>query len=165
MGSHPHSRRSSYGSRSDRPRFIVTGASRGIGKAIVEALAGEGAHVAICARGAGPLAELIEALSEAGHTAFGSTLDVTDDAACRSWIKGGGDQPRRPRRSREQRVGSGAQPGARQVARYLRDRPAAARSHRRTGFAPSPRRRVGGVHVVDCGDADPPPKRSGRTVR
>ncbi|NNC90886.1 MAG: SDR family oxidoreductase [Acidimicrobiia bacterium] len=67
-------------------RIIVTGASRGIGKAIVEALAREGAHVAICARGAGPLAELIEALSVAGHTAFGSTLDVTDDAACRNWI-------------------------------------------------------------------------------
>ena len=32
-------------------RAIVTGGSKGIGKAIAFELAGEGAHVAICARG------------------------------------------------------------------------------------------------------------------
>jgi len=36
---------------------IVTGASRGIGKAIAMALAHEGAQVAVCARNPGPLEE------------------------------------------------------------------------------------------------------------
>jgi 3-oxoacyl-[acyl-carrier protein] reductase len=57
---------------------IVTGGSRGIGRAIAEALAGEGARVAICARGAEGLSEALARLYEVGsgpHAAV--TADVT----------------------------------------------------------------------------------------
>ena len=43
---------------------IITGASKGIGKAIAEELAAEGVHVAICARSAAVLTEVAEALRQ-----------------------------------------------------------------------------------------------------
>lgn len=57
---------------------LVTGASRGIGRAIALAFAGEGARVAICARGAGPLEEARRALDEAGP---GPHLAVATDVS------------------------------------------------------------------------------------
>src|SRR5947207_12949333 len=59
---------------------LVTGASRGIGRAIAARLAGQGATVVAAARGdnATPCAE---ALRAAGHRAEAMTLDVTDAAA------------------------------------------------------------------------------------
>ncbi len=54
---------------------IVTAASRGIGKACAAALAGEGANVAICARGA---AELRAAAAEIGPGAMAEPADVTE---------------------------------------------------------------------------------------
>jgi 3-oxoacyl-[acyl-carrier protein] reductase len=46
---------------------IVTGGSRGIGRAIAQALAAEGAHVCICARGADALAEARATLTGGPH--------------------------------------------------------------------------------------------------
>jgi len=43
---------------------IVTGASKGIGKAIAEELAPEGVHIALCARSAAVLTEVAEALRQ-----------------------------------------------------------------------------------------------------
>ena len=43
---------------------IVTGASKGIGKAMAEELAAEGVHVALCARSATVLTEVAEALRQ-----------------------------------------------------------------------------------------------------
>ena len=43
---------------------IVTGASKGIGKAIAEELAAEGVHIALCARSAAVLTEVAEALRQ-----------------------------------------------------------------------------------------------------
>ncbi len=45
-------------------RAIVTGGSKGIGKAIAYELASEGAHVAICARGADALKATANELRE-----------------------------------------------------------------------------------------------------
>lgn len=68
-------------------RIIVTGASRGIGRAIVERLTGEGAHVAICARGHETLDAFADELRAAGHSVHAAPLDVTDDAATAAWIE------------------------------------------------------------------------------
>ncbi len=62
---------------------IVTGASRGIGYAIAEAFAREGARLTICARTAGPLDEARDRLaSESGGEVQAVAGDVTDAAAC-----------------------------------------------------------------------------------
>jgi len=57
---------------------LVTGASRGIGAAIAEALAREGAHVVITARTAAGLEALEARIHEAGGHATIAPLDLTD---------------------------------------------------------------------------------------
>ncbi len=60
---------------------IVTGASRGIGKAIAERLAAAGAKVACVARSADKLKEVADEIAAAGGTAEVHPCDVTDSAA------------------------------------------------------------------------------------
>jgi 3-oxoacyl-[acyl-carrier protein] reductase len=60
---------------------IVTGASRGIGKAIALRLAAAGAKVACVARSADKLKETVDAIAAAGGTAEAHPCDVTDSAA------------------------------------------------------------------------------------
>src|SRR5580658_7609053 len=67
-------------------KAIVTGASRGIGRAIAETLAAEGCYVAICARGQAGVDEVVGALTARGVTAFGSAVDIADGPALKSWI-------------------------------------------------------------------------------
>ena len=50
-------------------RFLVTGGTRGIGRAVVEGLLAEGASVAYCARTADAVAETESALAAGGATA------------------------------------------------------------------------------------------------
>jgi 3-oxoacyl-[acyl-carrier protein] reductase len=57
---------------------LVTGASRGIGRAIAKALAGEGAHVVLGARDVAKLAEAVGEIAAAGGKAEALALDVTD---------------------------------------------------------------------------------------
>jgi 3-oxoacyl-[acyl-carrier protein] reductase len=62
-------------------KALVTGGTRGIGRAIVECLAAEGCDVAFCARDAGQ----VEATTKAvGGT--GAAVDVADATALRDWI-------------------------------------------------------------------------------
>jgi len=65
---------------------VVLGGTRGIGRAIADTLAGEGAGVAICARNADQVASSIAALKAAGAKATGASVDITDSAALKSWI-------------------------------------------------------------------------------
>ena len=67
-------------------KAIVTGASRGIGRAIAETLAAEGCDVAICARGQAGVDEVVGALTAKGVTAFGAAVDIADGAALKAWI-------------------------------------------------------------------------------
>ncbi len=60
---------------------IVTGASRGIGKAIALRLAAAGARVACIARSADKLEEVVAEITAAGGTAIAFTCDVTDSEA------------------------------------------------------------------------------------
>jgi 3-oxoacyl-[acyl-carrier protein] reductase len=55
---------------------LVTGGSRGIGRAIALALAGEGCKVAICARGGEQLARALAEIHNLGTEAFAEVADV-----------------------------------------------------------------------------------------
>jgi 3-oxoacyl-[acyl-carrier protein] reductase len=68
-------------------KAIVTGGSKGIGRAIADQLADEGCNVAICARTAGEVDAAVKALSAKGVKAFGQALDVRDKAALEGWVK------------------------------------------------------------------------------
>lgn len=57
---------------------LVTGASRGIGAAVAEALAAAGAHVILTARTAGGLEEVEEAIHDAGGSATIAPLDLAE---------------------------------------------------------------------------------------
>jgi hypothetical protein len=59
---------------------IVTGAGRGIGRAVAEALAGQGATVVLAARTRSELAAVAEAIRNAGGQALAVPTDVTQDA-------------------------------------------------------------------------------------
>ena len=59
-------------------RALVTGGSKGIGRAIAEGFAAEGADVSICARNADEVAAVVSSLKAKGVNAFGSALDVAD---------------------------------------------------------------------------------------
>src|SRR5712692_3323945 len=67
-------------------KAIVTGGTRGIGRAVASLLAAEGCDVAICARHQGPLDETVAALAKAGVKATGGAVDVADLPALRGWI-------------------------------------------------------------------------------
>src|SRR3954471_12025280 len=57
---------------------LVTGASRGIGAATAEALAGAGAHVVLTARTAADLEAVEERIHAAGGSATIAPLDLTE---------------------------------------------------------------------------------------
>ncbi|MDN5833559.1 SDR family NAD(P)-dependent oxidoreductase, partial [Brevibacterium sp.] len=64
---------------------MVTGGTRGIGRAIVEAFLGEGANVVFCARNASEVAETEESLASTGK-AIGTVLDVQDATSLSEWV-------------------------------------------------------------------------------
>ena len=66
---------------------IVTGASRGIGRAIAEQLSGAGAHVTCVARGANADA-VVEAIRAAGGRAEPASADVADAAGVEAMVAG-----------------------------------------------------------------------------
>ncbi|HTV43680.1 MAG TPA: SDR family oxidoreductase [Stellaceae bacterium] len=67
-------------------KAIVTGGSRGIGRAICTLLAQEGCDIALCARGEAGVAEAVTALAGRGITAYGGVVDVADTTVLRGWI-------------------------------------------------------------------------------
>ena len=67
-------------------RVLVTGASKGIGRAVAEGFAAEGAQVSICARNEGEVASTVATLQSMGVHAFGQAFDVADAAALAKWV-------------------------------------------------------------------------------
>jgi 3-oxoacyl-[acyl-carrier protein] reductase len=65
---------------------IVTGASKGIGRAIALEFAREGARVAICARGAAALENTRAEIAALGGTVFAASCDVGDAAALQGFL-------------------------------------------------------------------------------
>lgn len=72
-------------------KALVTGATKGIGRAIAETLLAEGATVAICARTADGVEAAIAEMSALG-TVVGAAVDVADGAALAAWVTSSADQ-------------------------------------------------------------------------
>lgn len=68
-------------------KAIITGATRGIGRAIAETLADEGCDVAICARNADQLAEAVSALKARGVDAQGEVVDISQADQLKNFIE------------------------------------------------------------------------------
>lgn len=69
---------------------LVTGGTRGIGRAIVEGFLDEGAEVAFCARNPDEVTATQKALSERG-TVTGTAVDVGDGEALAAWVEQSAD--------------------------------------------------------------------------
>jgi NAD(P)-dependent dehydrogenase (short-subunit alcohol dehydrogenase family) len=67
-------------------RALVTGASRGIGRAIAEGLALAGADIAIAARGLGALETTAKSIRSTGRKAFPIAMDVLSVASIRKGV-------------------------------------------------------------------------------
>lgn len=67
-------------------RVVVTGGSRGIGRAIALAFATEGAHVSLCARGADALEKTREEVQRLGVTAHAETCNMADADAVGRYV-------------------------------------------------------------------------------
>ncbi|UUX51774.1 SDR family oxidoreductase [Nisaea acidiphila] len=72
-------------------KIIVTGGTRGIGLAIAEACAAEGAAVSVCGRSQESLANAAEKISAHGGVVHTAICDVADADAVKSYIEGAAD--------------------------------------------------------------------------
>lgn len=72
-------------------RALVTGGSRGIGRAVVEGLLAEGARVAFCARGSDGVDDAVAAMSAGGADVRGESVDITDADALAAWVTRSGE--------------------------------------------------------------------------
>lgn len=64
---------------------LVTGGSRGIGRAVVQRLVAEGMRVAICARNAEGVELAVKELGPAGEV-IGAAVDASDHPALAAWV-------------------------------------------------------------------------------
>lgn len=67
-------------------KAVVTGGTKGIGRAIAQTLAAEGAHVAFCARNAEEVAQAVKEYSGQGVKISGRAVDVADGPALAAWV-------------------------------------------------------------------------------
>jgi 3-oxoacyl-[acyl-carrier protein] reductase len=67
-------------------KVLVTGGTKGIGRAIADIFAAEGAYVAICARNKPEVEAATAALAEKAGRAFGAAVDVSDGPAVSAWV-------------------------------------------------------------------------------
>jgi NAD(P)-dependent dehydrogenase (short-subunit alcohol dehydrogenase family) len=67
-------------------RVLVTGGTRGIGRAVVETFLEEGAQVAFCARDAEEVAAAQATLAAGGDVVVGSVADVGAPDALQAWV-------------------------------------------------------------------------------
>ena len=66
---------------------MLTGASRGLGRAMAQALAAEGVRLSICARGAEALEQAAVQFKAGGAEVLAQPTDVCDSSALRSWTQ------------------------------------------------------------------------------
>lgn len=65
---------------------MISGGSRGIGRAVAAGLAAEGCRVSLCARGREGLDDAVRELRGRGAEAAASTVDVTGEDQARRWL-------------------------------------------------------------------------------
>jgi 3-oxoacyl-[acyl-carrier protein] reductase len=65
---------------------MITGASKGLGRAMAQGLAAEGARLSICARGAQELEQAAAALKAGGAKVLAHPADVNDASAMQAWV-------------------------------------------------------------------------------
>ncbi len=65
---------------------IVTGASKGLGRAIADELVREGVHLAICSRNHEEIASTAKELTEAGGTVYDQAVDVTQPEQVQDFV-------------------------------------------------------------------------------
>jgi 3-oxoacyl-[acyl-carrier protein] reductase len=65
---------------------LVTGATKGIGRAIIEALSDDGCNIAFCARNADEVAATTEVMTAKGVKCVGKVVDVLDGDAFKAFI-------------------------------------------------------------------------------
>ena len=65
---------------------LVTGGTKGIGRAIAHTLSAEGANVAFCARNPEGVQAAMPELSGLGGKVFGEAVDVGDGPALKAWV-------------------------------------------------------------------------------
>ena len=72
-------------------KALVTGSTKGIGRAVVETLLAEGASVALCARTAEDVDAAVADLSSKG-TVIGAPVDAADTDSLVGWVNSSGEQ-------------------------------------------------------------------------
>jgi len=73
-------------------RAIVTGATRGIGRAVAELLVDEGCSVGLCARTEADVARTAAALSGNGAAVYGASVDVAETDRLATWVAEAADR-------------------------------------------------------------------------
>lgn len=71
---------------------VILGGTRGIGRAIADTLADEGANIAICARNADQVAGAVAEIQTKGVKATGASVDVTAGDDLKAWITSVGEE-------------------------------------------------------------------------
>lgn len=65
---------------------LVTGSTKGIGRAIIETLSDEGCNIALCSRTQASVDEAVAAIEAKGVKVYGEALDVADGDAFKAFI-------------------------------------------------------------------------------
>jgi len=73
-------------------KAVITGSTRGIGRAIANLLADEGVDLAICSRNQQEVDVAVKELSAKGVKVTGSVVDVADKETYQAWIASVGDE-------------------------------------------------------------------------
>jgi 3-oxoacyl-[acyl-carrier protein] reductase len=71
-------------------RAVITGATKGIGRAIAQTLAAEGANIAICARNLNEVEKTVGDFSHYGVKVFGRDVDVAQAKDLTDWVHDAG---------------------------------------------------------------------------